>query len=381
MNGDAPASPPPSSVEFADLTRVTVFFGLAVATGMLFTVWYSVTFNGMRFGGVVMWALALFASGAGVGFLFGIPKVLQGERPAAPSAASPPAAGSLAPADSGPTTSLAYHQRVNTNLEEISDWLTKIIVGVSLIQLKSVPDYVRRLADLIGAILVGPQPERGFGVSLVLFYTTAGFLYGYLSTRLYIQGALARAERGIVQESLRAEQGLRSQSGKAVRQVEEALQRQVPPQGAPAPAAAPGVVDDALRRMADEYLNVHIEDWGLRVRRKDELAAEMGAHVINHQISRATLADETNEGLLLALATAAHTAPEREDTDRLINAARRVSRLHVQYRFILAFTRLLDHGYVTPGQRSAIRNILNTFETRADDSLRQAIAGLRRQLG
>src|SRR5215813_1890844 len=381
MNGDAPASPPPSSVEFADLTRVTVFFGLAVATGMLFTVWYAATFNGMRFGGIVMWALALFASGAGVGFLFGIPKVLQGERPAAPSAASPPAAGSLAPADSGPTTSLAYHQRVNTNLEEISDWLTKIIVGVSLIQLKSVPDYVRRLADLIGASVVGPEPDRGFGVSLVLFYTTAGFLYGYLATRLYIQGALARAERGIEQESLRAEQELRSQSGKAVKQVEEALQRQVPPAGAPAPAAAPGVVADMLRRMADEYLNVHLEDWGLRVRRKDELAAEMGAHVINHQISRAILADETNEGLLLALATAAHTAPEREDTDRLINAARRVSRLHVQYRFILAFTRLLDQGYVTLAQRSAIRNILNTFETRADDSLRQAIAGLRRQLG
>jgi hypothetical protein len=51
----------------------------------------------------------------------------------------------------GPQSSLVYSvgflfsglsTRVNTNLEQISDWLTKIIVGLGLVQLRSVPDYL-----------------------------------------------------------------------------------------------------------------------------------------------------------------------------------------------------------------------------------------------
>jgi len=34
----------------------------------------------------------------------------------------------------------------NTNLEQISDWLTKILVGVGLTQLREIPGQVQRLA-------------------------------------------------------------------------------------------------------------------------------------------------------------------------------------------------------------------------------------------
>src|SRR5579864_2469151 len=57
-----------------------------------------------------MWCLSCLSIGAAVGFLFGIPKVLQGD-------------GKIL---SG--TAAAYRQRVNTNLEEISDWLTIMAV-------------------------------------------------------------------------------------------------------------------------------------------------------------------------------------------------------------------------------------------------------------
>ena len=262
----------------------------------------------------------------------------------------------------------------------LPDWLTKIIVGVSLIQLGNVPGYVRRLGDLIGAGIIGGQPDRGFGVSLVVFYVTAGFLYGYLATRLYLQGALARAERGIEQEGLRGERVLQAQAGKVSQQVQEALQR--PLEETPATEAVPpGEIDDHLRALADEYLNIRIGDWAARVQKKNELAAAMGAHVIKRGISRDRLAEQTNEGLLLALATAVHAQPEPADTDRQIKAAYHVNRLHVQYRFVLAFTRLLELGYVTSEQKAAIRRILDAYESRADASLRQAIAGLRRQLG
>src|SRR5215207_3296326 len=56
---------------------------------------------------------AAFGVGALVGFLFGIPRRFQRE-------GSDPALGGLV---------------VNTNLEQISDWLTKIIVGVGLVEI------------------------------------------------------------------------------------------------------------------------------------------------------------------------------------------------------------------------------------------------------
>ncbi len=66
---------------------------------------------------VSLWALAYCAAGFLVGFLFGIPRVLQGE-------------------DVLPGQQPEYRQRVNTNLEQISDWLTKIIVGLGLVELR-----------------------------------------------------------------------------------------------------------------------------------------------------------------------------------------------------------------------------------------------------
>jgi hypothetical protein len=145
--------------------------------------------------------------------------------------------------------------------------------------------------------------------------------------------------------------------------------------------APTGEIDDHLRSLANEYLDGLIKDYGERVREKNRRAAEMGAYVIKRQISRERLAEETNEGLLLALVAAVQGKPEPADTDRLIKAAHRVSRLHVQYRFVLAFARLLDIGYVSEEQKRAIRDILTEFERRADDSLRQAIVGLRQRLG
>jgi len=37
----------------------------------------------------------------------------------------------------------------NTNLEDVSDWLTKIIIGVTLTQLTKIPGYLQSIADNI----------------------------------------------------------------------------------------------------------------------------------------------------------------------------------------------------------------------------------------
>ena len=88
----------------------------------------------------VLWALAYFTVGATIGFLFGIPRVLQQDvTPARSSDAG--AAPSV--------TSATYNLRVNTNLEQISDWLTKIFVGLGLVELQRVPDHLNRAATFI----------------------------------------------------------------------------------------------------------------------------------------------------------------------------------------------------------------------------------------
>src|SRR6267378_5479414 len=82
-------------------------------------------------------AIAFGSVGCLVGFLFGIPRTLQSD--------------SLAPTNvSGGGKSNAqtsgYRQAVNTNLEQISDWLTKILVGVGLTQLQQIPTKLTGLA-------------------------------------------------------------------------------------------------------------------------------------------------------------------------------------------------------------------------------------------
>ena len=74
-----------------------------------------------------LWAMAALALGGTVGFLFGIPRVSQSEvdEASGPGSGAEPAGGE---ASKGKTS---YRQRVNTNLEQISDWLTKMSGSLS----------------------------------------------------------------------------------------------------------------------------------------------------------------------------------------------------------------------------------------------------------
>lgn len=124
--------------------------------------------------------------------------------------------------------------RVNTNLEQISDWLVKILVGVGLTQLVNIPqklqDSSTYMSEKIG--FVGSEVYIGAEIS---FYVICGFLYGYLWTRLYLAGAIKVADERMtillqkniaeldyVEEKLKGEdklkvKGLREESEKALR--------------------------------------------------------------------------------------------------------------------------------------------------------------------
>ncbi len=73
----------------------------------------------------------------------------------------------------------------NSNLIEISEWLTKMIIGVTLIQLHSIPEFIRKLSYYLQPLL-GNKPESGtFGMLITAFFFVFGFLIGYISCRIF----------------------------------------------------------------------------------------------------------------------------------------------------------------------------------------------------
>ncbi len=173
-----------------DMLRITKFMGLLVAVGgalLAARLWHA---GGASVVAGLLWALALLTSGMAVGFLFGVPKVRQGAEAEGAGREGEPGA---------PRSAVDYQQRVNTNLEEISDWLTKILVGMGLVNLKELPAALWQLGRTVGDSLGTSGEQQGLGVALAVFFGVAGLLYGYLMTRLYLQGALARAEAGLTE--------------------------------------------------------------------------------------------------------------------------------------------------------------------------------------
>ena len=142
------------------------------------------------FGGSLMLALASIAAGICLGFLFGIPRTLQGDRPSPPPAPASDNAVGATPSTSSQAT--AAHLGVNTNLEQISDWLTKIIVGLGLINLEKLPGKIRSLITQVAPAVGG---DFGVALSIVSGYAVCGFMLGYLLTRLYLARAFVRADR------------------------------------------------------------------------------------------------------------------------------------------------------------------------------------------
>jgi hypothetical protein len=111
---------------------------------------------------------AASATGALLGFLFGIPRARQVE-------------------DAGDASRSTYGP--NTNLEQISDWLTKILVGVGLVQINQLGDAVNTLADGLenGLNLGDAKYGHAVAVMLLVSFAIAGFMTSYLFTRLRLQ--------------------------------------------------------------------------------------------------------------------------------------------------------------------------------------------------
>jgi len=120
-------------------------------------------------------------SGAFLGFLFGIPRAVPGS------------------ADSR----LPYAG--NTNLEQVSDWLTKILVGVGLTQIGKISATAGVLVGYLGPSLAPGPSGTIFASAVIIYFGILGFFAGWLPTRVLLGAALSRADRAALDRFVEAQ--------------------------------------------------------------------------------------------------------------------------------------------------------------------------------
>lgn len=152
-------------------------------------------------GNALIWGFGFCVSGMLLGFLFAIPRILPAGAIIAP-ARPVTNAGGKRESDPGPAGLISHTgyspSEINSNLVEVSDWLTKIIVGVGLVELKHLPAAARGVADYIAPSLgLEAKMAAPMAGGIMLFYSVLGFLIGYLLTRIYLSVIIKWADNQV----------------------------------------------------------------------------------------------------------------------------------------------------------------------------------------
>jgi hypothetical protein len=190
-------------IPWTESDRALAALGCAMGVGLLGILVFCLQISGyekiVSAAGIgVMVAGASTLIGVLLGFLFGIPRTLQhtsnsAQRQDTDGEQTQPASIIKKRTEYGP----------NTNLEQISDWLTKILVGVGLTQVKEIREVLSDVADGVKFGVPDTGVSQAFALSLVLFYLICGFLFGFLWTRLYLPGAYKETDDAL--DALRKE--------------------------------------------------------------------------------------------------------------------------------------------------------------------------------
>ena len=144
--------------------------------------------NTLQWTAAFLMGLAAMACGALVGFLFGLPRG-QLHLNAGEANTDGSSSGSVGNDSANPQRAGGKFT-VNTNLEEIADWLTKILLGAGLTQLGQLPNALESMANT-----VTPLPQgHSTVIAIWIFFATFGFFLSYLMTRLFVAGALVAAD-------------------------------------------------------------------------------------------------------------------------------------------------------------------------------------------
>ena len=151
---------------------------LAVGIGWLFQLAFSVASQSSIPQATKAFAILWFVSGAAffigaiAGFLFGVPRARR-----------------LSPTASAPEP--VYTD--NTNLEDVSDWLTKIIVGLGLVQFGEFTAFLGAMGDAVGSsIATDNAAAKVVALASILYGFVCAFIFFYVWTRVWLPAVLVR---------------------------------------------------------------------------------------------------------------------------------------------------------------------------------------------
>ncbi len=83
----------------------------------------------------------------------------------------------------------------NSNLIKVSDWLTTIIVGITLVNVRSIGSAFGDLAVKLGPPLGGEDGSEAFGLALVIFGFVVAAILMYLWSTLRLRELLEQSEQ------------------------------------------------------------------------------------------------------------------------------------------------------------------------------------------
>lgn len=300
--------------------------------------------SGLQHGAVAsLWALASLAVGAFVGMLFGIPRMRQTNSTSqADNTADKPEMGDKR----------KYQPEINNNLIEVSDWLTKIIVGLGLVELRELPDKLKIAANPLAECL-GGECGLALAVGVIIFFLSAGFLVGYINARTFLAVMFRRSDDALLsevdklkldvaktvvkQEAQQVTSDLRLQKIQTFGQQFHGISEQTTPP------------DPQLVQMAKEYGEIHDPQYRERVARKDQAATRMVHYIFEKKYPKNLLLSwaEANpiDGLIVAFASYVLAIPEPGDLGKLLQIAPKAEWLHVKFRVTLAIRQLCRSGF------------------------------------
>ncbi|MBK9098917.1 MAG: hypothetical protein IPM14_12500 [bacterium] len=160
-----------ANIDFSKLRKLEegkgksiLFITSILVTGVIIICFYALARGSENFLSILslsaIIALTSAIVGAFIGFIFGIPRT--------------------------PAIKDSENIGANTNLEEISDWITKIIVGVSLVQLNQLSGGIVEIGNTLSRGMGNHPSSFVFSVSTMIFYFVGGFFLGYLWSRIYL---------------------------------------------------------------------------------------------------------------------------------------------------------------------------------------------------
>jgi hypothetical protein len=203
-------------------------FQFALALAALLVVWYGVTIQSATLLTIeALIGTATASVGGLLGFLFGIPRTTR------PRAADPSGT------NDGRRDTTATPYEPSNNLEQVADWLTKILVGVGLVELGTLGTALAKIGDQV-AKAVTPAPTGTAVVTevVIIAFATIGFLASFLWTRIYYGGIQARADNDIVNWVASKLEDQETRIDRADKVAQKLASGKLLPGGASAPAPA-----------------------------------------------------------------------------------------------------------------------------------------------